>query len=61
MVEQLPYHLKVKGSSPGATVGTGFRENGEKVIEPCILDTIAAVLSCHRCLINTGVKKMKNN
>ncbi len=29
MVEQLPYHLKVKGSSPGAAVGTGFRENGK--------------------------------
>ena len=29
MVEQLPYHLKVKGSSPGATVGTGLEEMGK--------------------------------
>jgi hypothetical protein len=34
----------------------------EMAILQCVLDTNAekTVLSCHRCLINTGIEKMNN-
>ena len=47
-------------------LGQGNRVKAGKVtsiIEQCVLDTNAGkttVLSCHRCLINTGVEKMNN-
>jgi hypothetical protein len=33
VVEHSAHHLKVKGSSPAAPVGTGIEKNGERMID----------------------------
>jgi len=57
VVKQSPQHYKVKGSSPAAAAYTqnGRDDRRARIRHQC---TKTTALSCHRCLINTGVEKM---